>query len=574
MDGLTPPERALLDSATLADAWPLVEAFATLRREAPEDCNRAAAMIADRLRAHGVPVTMHEPQLFLSIPKGAHVQAGDRRCFARPAPLAKPAPDGVTAPLVFVAEPKSPPDGWAPHTQPYFGPGFDPAAGLPAMAGCIVLYRGMISCERILGFQRLGAVGAIAINPGDAAHWGSGSPVWGSPDTDDLPWKPSIPAAAVGKPDGDALVDLAEAGGQATLVTAMDEGWFDCRLPVVDIPGTEDPGKFVLLHGHYDAWDVGVGDNATGDACMMEVARALWQHRAQLKRGVRIAWWPGHSTGRFAGSTWYADHAAREIADGCVLHMNCDSPGCRDATEYNAIPLMAENYGFVKSVVADATGKTAKGKRPTQSSDFSFNNLGVSGCFSASSRIAPEEIARRGWYFVMGNGGNIAWHTDNDQLEVADPEVLLRDIRLYLLAAWRAANAEILPFDFAPLLDEFATTLAGYAKSAGDHFDLSPAADAIADLRAALAHLPALPPAARNAALLGLSRHLVPLNYVRGERWRRDIGLPAPPLPLLAIAAELHRYPGAAANFALTTLRRGQNRFLAEMAAARAAIPS
>jgi len=286
---------------------------------------------------------------------------------------------------------------------------------------------------------------------------------------------------------------------------------------------------------------------------------------------VRIAWWPGHSTGRFAGSTWYADHAARELAAGCVLHMNCDSPGCRDATEYNTIPLMAENQGFVKSVVADATGKVAKGKRPTQSSDFSFNNLGVSGCFSASSRIAPEEIARRGWYFVMGNGGNIAWHTDDDQMDVADPEVLLRDIRLYALAAWRAANAEVLPLDFAPLLEEFATVLTARANP---HFDLSPALAAVADLRAALPALAALAPAARNAALLALSRHLVPLNYVRGERWRRDIGLPAPPLPLLALAGALDRYPGTSVNFALTTLRRGMNRFLAEMAAARAAIPA
>jgi len=68
-----------------------------------------------------------------------------------------------------------------------------------------------------------------------------------------------------------------------------------------------DESKFVLLHGHYDSWDVGVGDTPTGDACMMEVARMLWANRDRLERSVRICWWPGHSTGRFAGSTWYAD---------------------------------------------------------------------------------------------------------------------------------------------------------------------------------------------------------------------------------------------------------------------------
>jgi N-acetylated-alpha-linked acidic dipeptidase len=55
----------------------------------------------------------------------------------------------------------------------------------------------------------------------------------------------------------------------------VEEGWFDQVLPEVRIPGTAEPERFVLLHGHYDSWDVGVGDNATGDACMLEVARLL-----------------------------------------------------------------------------------------------------------------------------------------------------------------------------------------------------------------------------------------------------------------------------------------------------------
>ena len=31
----------------------------------------------------------------------------------------------------------------------------------------------------------------------------------------------------------------------------------------------------MLLHGHYDSWDVGVGDNATGNATLLEIARVL-----------------------------------------------------------------------------------------------------------------------------------------------------------------------------------------------------------------------------------------------------------------------------------------------------------
>ena len=63
----------------------------------------------------------------------------------------------------------------------------------------------------------------------------------------------------------------------------------------------------MLVHGHYDCWEVGVGDNATGDATLLELARVLWVIARRLRRSVKLAWWPGHSTGRYAGSTWFAD---------------------------------------------------------------------------------------------------------------------------------------------------------------------------------------------------------------------------------------------------------------------------
>ena len=352
------------------------------------------------------------------------------------------------------------------------------------MRGKIVLFHGMILCERIKDFHALGAVGVIAINPGKVAHWGGGSPIWGTADLDDLPFKPAIPAGAVSKPDGEALIALAKAAaGRSSAPTSTKAGsrascrWWRSRAAAT---------RSCCCTGTTTSWDVGVGDNATGDACMLEVARMLWAHRDKLERSVRICWWPGHSTGRFAGSTWYADTFARDLAKNCVAHMNCDSPGCRDATDYLFIPWMAENAGFVKGVVRDAADREAEGKRPTQSSDFSFNHLGITGCFSCSSRIPKAEVERRGWYYVMGNGGNPEWHTDDDLMPVASKEVLLKDIQVYALAAFRLATAPLLPFDWRALLKEFEQTLAGYAKAAGDRFDFQPARDAVAALDAAL----------------------------------------------------------------------------------------
>jgi hypothetical protein len=236
---------------------------------------------------------------------------------------------------------------------------------------------------------------------------------------------------------------------------------------------------------------------------------------------------------------------------------------------------MAENRAFVTEVVRDVTGKKAGGKRPSQSSDYSFNNLGISGCFSASSRIPKEEVERRGWYFVMGNGGNTAWHTDRDQLDVADPGVLLTDIKVYALAVFRLATAPAIPLDPAALVAELRGHLDRYAAAAGDRFDFAPAREAVAALAAKLAafEMSVPSPAAATATRLAVLRHLVPLDYTRGTRYRRDIGLPAAPLTHLAVAMELDRYPPAALGFALATLTRGQNHVVAALEAAADALP-
>jgi hypothetical protein len=94
---VTEDEKALLSSARLDDAWPLIELFSTIRREHPDDCNRAARQIINRLTALGVPVTVYEPYLYLALPNGAHVEANGKKMFARPAPMSRPVPDGLNA---------------------------------------------------------------------------------------------------------------------------------------------------------------------------------------------------------------------------------------------------------------------------------------------------------------------------------------------------------------------------------------------------------------------------------------------------------------------------------------------
>ncbi|MEM9900037.1 MAG: M28 family peptidase [Pseudomonadota bacterium] len=558
-------ETGILDAVTMDEPWGLIESFATFKREHPRDVNRGMDEVVARLAAHGVTATVHQPSLYLSLPGAARVEAGGRTIRAKPPAYATDARGGVSGKLVYLGA------NAADDIDDIFDLKIDGAAGQAHKAkGAIVLSEGFASPVMVQQFQALGAIGVIAINPGVDIHWGICTTIWGVPDLDDLPRKPAIPAVAVNKPDGDSLIEIAKAGGAVTVFTEMEEGWFDSKLPEVFIEGSEEPEKYVLLHGHLDSWDVGVGDNAVGDACMLEIARVLWENRASLKRSVRICWWPGHSTGRYAGSTWFADTFALDLDENCVAQVNCDSPGCRWATEFINLSRMSETDDLISKSIEAVAGKTARGERPHRAGDYSFNNIGISSYFMLSSTMPDTLREEKGYYTVGGCGANIAWHTENDTLEIADKEILHRDIRVYLLAILRTANAEILPFDWRATAREFLGTIARYQEAAGDLFDLSPAKAATEDLLGALQEFYSgvasgdIEPAKANTIIQDLARILVPINFCREPRFRHDPAVTVPPLPTIATATELAQHTETL-GFAQNQLLRGQNRLVAAL---------
>jgi hypothetical protein len=335
---------------------------------------------------------------------------------------------------------------------------------------------------------------------------------------------------------------------------------------VVEIEGAVEPDQFVFVHGHYDSWDVGVGDNGTGNACMIELARLLHERRGDLRRSVRLAWWPGHSTGRYGGSAWYLDAHAMDFAERCVVHMNCDSPGCIDATDYRDVVMMPEVRRAVTDVIRRVAGQTAHGKRPNRSSDYTFYNIGISAAFMASSMMTPERMAERGiGYKVGGCGGNLGWHAEDDTLEIADRTVLAKDTAVYLAAVLAFAAPELLPVDWRDGVDDLIGHVDGYQTALGARFDLGPARAALARLRDRLDAFEAakaagnVPTKAANALVRDLARDLVPLNFARKGPFAQDPAMTLPPVPALGVAAEIDRFDAATVGFALTTLLRGRN---------------
>jgi len=565
-------ERRFIDEVSLTLPWGLVEQFATMPRWRPEDVNRGADVLAGKLHGIGVPVEVHEPEICLSVPLSASVTAGNVTYRAKPPSSSLSVPDGLSGKLVALQANPRALRSYNRDVATLFGGSIGSVAEAKRLVeGNIVVMLGFGNPALASLIEEWGGAGLIAVNPGADMHWGTCTTIWGSPDLQDATRKPRIPVVAVSNPDGRNLLALAAKGGEATIRTELLEGWFMQKIPVATVPGTEEPEKFVLVHGHYDSWDVGVGDNATGDATLLELARVLWTHRDGLRRSVKLAWWPGHSTGRYAGSTWFTDAFAMDLDRNCLAQINCDSPGCRWATSYHETRSFSECAALAAEAIRDVVPNAEIAThRPPQAGDYSFNNIGLPSFFMLSSTMPNALRAQKGYYDVSGCGGNIAWHTENDTLEIADRDILLTDMKIYLLSALRIANADVLPFDWSATCDEFLATIAEYRKASQGQADLAPAQAATEALKAALARLDAAPAARRNMVLMELARIMVPVNYTREPRFRHDPAYTVPPLPTLAVAAELPRFTDPhERRCAMVELMRGQNRFLAAMQEAR-----
>lgn len=559
-------ESALLDELSPDVPWALVERFTTLVRESgSEDERESARYIEAQLKKFGVPHKVYNPDLFLSVPVKSSLKVGGKTIRAKsPAFSATTGSKGVTGKLVSI------PSLYSPRSVDLFD--VTPASNAD-VAGKIVIIDGYGGPPPVRLFEQMGAIAQIYVNPGVDIHWGICTTIWGAPDLDNYQRQPRTPVISINRPDGEALIKQVESGPvEVTLFTELNEGWMPCPVIVADIKGNEDPDRFVLVHGHYDSWDVGIGDNAVGDATLLELARVFHKHRDKLARSLRVAWWPGHSTGRYAGSTWFADTFGLDLARNCIAQVDIDSPGCRWATEYYDISWMTETADFCKQAIKDVTGKDSHGERPHQAGDYSFNNIGLSGFFMLLSAIPKDKLKELDYYPVGGCGSNIAWHTENDTLEIADKDNLMRDLRVYVATLQRVINNALYPFDFRKLADEFNQTLTTYKNGVSGEVDFGPAFDALKRLSAGLKALyakgerlldksvndPAV--CAYNDAILELGRILIPINYTRQGLFRTEPAVKIPPLPDLAPAAEYGKTSGHLRHVTQTHLVRGVNR--------------
>src|SRR5579884_340882 len=466
--------------------------------------------------------------------------------------------------------------------------------------GKVCLIEGIASPLRVLRGSQAGAAALIFANQdGPRIHEMCVSPVWGTPTTRTAALLPNLPAVSIRQADGERLRSLVARGRlRVRLTTRTFWGWRITPLLVGELKGQVDPEQFVLFSGHHCSWYVGAMDNGTANATMLEVARVLAGHRDRLHRSVRIAFWPGHTQGRYSGSTWYFDHFWEDLHDNCVLHINADSTGARGASIYRALS-MAETREFAVTAIRDAIGAEAEPERQSRAGDQSFWGCGVPSIYMDLSQVPPEMAARQGSSGLFTAAGQPErrqpgglpwwWHTAEDTIDKIDPEVLERDTRVYLLATLRAAAAPVLPFRYQGAAREIRETLERYREAAAGRLDLEPAVARAARVERRAAEvdrlLDGLSPepdpgraAAINRALQEMDRELVLVNFTAQGPFDQDLAIPVPPVPLLEPVRRLAGLDPASdeARFLATELLRNRNKVvyhlrLAERAGERAA---
>lgn len=430
--------------------------------------------------------------------------------------------------------------------------------------------------ERLLTAMEKGAAAQITISGDPVIHDMVVTTVWGSPSRESANRIPNIPIISVTRDDGIKIREMCKNGPiKASLKVNIWKGWPKILLPVVTIKGNEESDKYFLIHGHYCSWGEGMTDNVGGNAQFIEMAKIFWKHRKNLRRGIKIAWWPGHSMGRYAGSTWFVDKYWEDLYKNCIGQMNIDSPGVIGATEWVSSS-SSELRDFNRANVTDYEQtlvkqpiKVANNTWVFRAGDQSFQGIGIArvGC----NQNIPDDSPLKG-KTTGGGAGGWWWHTLQDTLDKGDKQNLHKLMEVNMTTVVRIVNERILPYNFEPVADDYIKTLTDLNESAKGTFvingliikaqELKKASQNLEKARLNMSNDPGMDPNELNDTLLKMIRILTPPYCVQGDRFEQDPAIRIPPLPNLTRLRELPNMDQRSdeARFLKNSLTREYNR--------------
>ncbi|KAI9297938.1 Zn-dependent exopeptidase [Neoconidiobolus thromboides FSU 785] len=222
----------------------------------------------------------------------------------------------------------------------------------------------------------------------------------------------------------------------------LKKGKAKTRNLILEIKGSEKPNEIVIVSGHIDSWDVGVGamDDAAGAFIGWEVLRQISNLNIKPRRTIRAIFWVNEEAGTAGGEAYYKENINN--LDNHILAMESDSGTFEPYGFYFAGN--KEATAIFSSIGKDLLGHTTFGNVvESDDSDEDISPLCARGIPSASlySKAANNSTLS---YFTFH-------HSAGDRMEVLKPEQLAKNAAMTAGFIYSVADLkEALPKTIVP----------------------------------------------------------------------------------------------------------------------------
>ncbi|MGE5055181.1 MAG: transferrin receptor-like dimerization domain-containing protein [Acidobacteriota bacterium] len=249
---------------------------------------------------------------------------------------------------------------------------------------------------------------------------------------------------------------------------------------IAKIPGSEAPDEWVIRGNHHDAWVNGAEDPVSGQAPLLEEARAfglLLKQGWKPRRTIIYAAWDGEEP-MLLGSTEWVEAHADELRQHAAVYINTDGND-RGLLNMGGSHTLEQFINGVAKDIADpetkmsvwerkrlsdiAQASTDDRKEIRQRADLRISALGSGTDFTgfldhlgiATLDMEYEGETEQGIYHSIYD--DFFWYTHFSDNDFVYGRALSQTVGT---AVMRLADAEVLPFDFA----DFADTVQKYTR--------------------------------------------------------------------------------------------------------------
>ncbi len=433
-----------------------------------ENARHMAEFAHEKLHEAGLTSQLHEFMGLVSFPEPATITVlAPESLTIEGFTLAQSAStDGLEAELVYIG---------AGAEEDYEGRDMHDKIGLTAFPYAPARH------EKALIAWKHGSTGQIMMNFGDeqcdAYAFGSVKSAWGNPTPEALEHEsPDLPCISISRVDGLRLQALCERGPVKVRIQCKTvNGWHKLTMTSGEF-GTEPEREFLLLGGHMDSWfGPQATDNATGDACILELARVFKQHEGELRRGLVSALWMGHETGTMISSTRFADVNWDRLRHSCVAYLQVDQPAIANSGLWHTASTEDIQSYAMRVTRETITNMPVRWGRQRKNGDSSFFGVGLAAL--AGEMMMSEEVTQRTAL------ANLGWfhHSAHNTLDKVDRSLLAPHLEVYARWMWGLLTLPILPHEYAPLGRAFVDRLAALSSYDVPGIDMSSALAAARD---------------------------------------------------------------------------------------------